>query len=105
MKKSQCYRACKGADNKVVFVLTDSLLEVVTDSEGNKYNIHFHRVGSEWAATEEKSGMRCVPYTYRTRKRCYVEVMKCLDLYKRLLAQEQVVAMANALKEYKENLI
>lgn len=104
MKKSQCYRACLN-NTKIVFVLTDSYLEVITDAYDNKWNIHFHKVGDEWSATEETSGARCVPGTYRTKALCREKVMECSCLYKKLLSTKPMIEAAEKLKEFKEKLI
>lgn len=102
MKKSQCYRVCRGEDKQLLFVLTDSFLEVVTDGFGNSYNIHFHKVNDEWSATEESSGMKCVPGTYRTRSLCYAMVQHVCDTYKRLLSTAYCCSIKAKLKEFKE---
>ena len=104
MKKSQCYRACLN-NMKIDFVLTDSYLEVITDAYDNKWNIHFHKVGDEWSATEETTGARCVPGTYRTKALCREKVMECSCLYKKLLSTKPMIEAAEKLKEFKEKLI
>jgi hypothetical protein len=93
-------------NNKVLtFVPTDSYLEVITDAYDNKYNIHFHKVGDEWSATEETTGARCVPGTYETRALCREKVIECSCLYKKLLSTKHMIEAAEKLKEFKENLI
>ena len=104
MKKSQCYRACI-VDKRLEFVLTDSYLEVITDAYDNPYNIHFHKVGDEWSATEESTGARCVPGTYKTKALCREKVLECSCLYKKLLSTTSMIETAIKLKKFKENLI
>lgn len=105
MKKSQCYRACRGEDKELLFILTDTRLEVVTDENGNSYNIHFHKLDKMWSATEENSGMLCVPGRYVTLELCYEAVLRCRNVYKRALSTEYSMNIQNKLKEFKESLI
>lgn len=104
MKKSQCFRACKYKNNEIVFMPTESFLDVITDSEGNKFNIHFHKIGGYWSATEESTGLRCSRGTHRTRQLCYENVLEYRDAYSWILALESSVDLARKLKEYKESL-
>ena len=104
MKKSHCYRACMN-NKKLDFVLTESYLEVITDAYDNTYNIHFHKVGDEWSATEESTGARCVPDTYQTRALCRERVIECSCLYKKLLSTPPMLESAKKLKAYKEGMI
>ena len=104
MKKSFCYRACRDKEKGIIFIKTDSYLEVVTDRDGNKFNIHFHKVGDEWSATEETSGLRCVPGTYRTKALCHDEVMKVKDMYADLLSRGDAPKYKRELMLYKKSL-
>ena len=104
MKKSQCYRACL-SNHRITFIPTESYLEVIKDAYDNTYNIHFHKVGDEWSATEESTGARCVPGTYRTKALCREKVLECSCVYKKLLSTKSMIEAAEKLKEYKESLI
>lgn len=101
--KSVCYRALKGKDG-IFFVKTPSLLEVVTDSEGNTFNIHIHTVGNKWSATEESTGLRCVRGTYRTIKECEEEIQAVKHLYYKTTRLGEAPQYAIKLKKYKESL-
>ena len=104
MKKSSCYRACLNK-GRYTFVPTDSYLDVIEDAYGNKFKIHFHKVGEEWSATEETTGARCVPGTYQTKALCREKVLECSCLFKKLLSTKAMIETAEKLKEFKESLI
>ena len=105
MKKSQCYIACRGENKELIFKLTDSFVHIVTDPQGNSFNIHFHQVGTTWSATEESTGVRCVPRYYNTRDECQAAVVLFCSEYKRLLSSEWSIDLKKKLKEFKEQLI
>ena len=105
MKKSQCYRACRDENKEITFCLTDSFLEVVTDDQGNSFNIHFHRIGETWSATEETTGARCVPGMYGTRRDCFDAAYRVRGEYKRLLSTEFCIDLKERLKKFKESLL
>jgi hypothetical protein len=106
MKKSFCYRACRDKEKGISFVKTPSYLEVVTDRDGNKFNIHIHRVGDEWSATEESTGLRCVPApgTFPTRNECHDVVMRVKDRYAYLLSLGDAPKYKRELMLYKKSL-
>ena len=101
MKKSQCYLAILNRDKDVCFRLVDSFLEAVTDPNGNSFNIHFHKWVGGWSATEETTGIKCVPSVYKTRELCRQAVLECCDLYKKLLSSESSLNVALKLKEWR----
>jgi hypothetical protein len=103
-KKSVCYRALKSKDKGIFFEETPSYMEVVTDNEGNEFNIHIHKVGYKWSATEESTGLRCVRGTYRTRKECEEEIQAVKHLYYKTTRLGEAPTYAQKLKKYKESL-
>ena len=102
MKKSQCYRACRDKNKEIIFCLTDSFLEVITDDQGNSFRIHFHRIGDAWSATEETTGARCVPCIYYTRRECFDDAYRIRGEYKRLLSTKSCIDLMERLKKFKE---
>ena len=106
MKKSFCYRACRDANKNLYFEKTPSLLEIVTDRDGNEFRIHLHKIGEEWSATEESTGLRCVPApdTYRTKDLCLDAVRRVTHLYDKLINRGEAPMYKRELMLYKKSL-
>jgi hypothetical protein len=86
MQKSTCYRLVRndktGASE---YILIPSYLEVMKDITGKEYNIHIHKVTypsgiSEWSATEESTGLKCIDINQPTKKEA-LERMSKIALY------------------------
>lgn len=104
MKKSFCYRACRDGDKNLYFEKTPSLLEIVTDRDGNEFRIHYHRINNMWSATEESTGLQCTPQTYRTKDLCIDAVMRVKDKYDKLVNYGSNVEYKRELMLYKKSL-
>lgn len=62
------------------------------DSNGNEFRIHFHKViyksgVTEWSATEESTGLKCIDNNKPTKKEPYERMLEIVPVLNHVLSR------------------
>lgn len=106
MQKSTCYRLFKNKDTGASeYILTPSYLEIMKDSNGKEFRIHFikiqHEKYVEWTATEESTGLKCIDINQPTKKEALERMINIVPVLSHALSKH--LHYIEKLRDYKEN--
>lgn len=81
MKKAEYYINVKLGDNTKEYPKVSGYVEEIEDSNGNRFEIGYHKFGGSWMATELKTGLNCNTLVgCNTRAECVENVHKNIDV-------------------------
>jgi hypothetical protein len=84
MKKREFYINCVGEKEEGIYPKVSGWVEEI-ETLGTTLQIGYYKIGTQWIATELKSGFKCNILSHTTRKQCVEEVHRIKQIIAEVL--------------------